>query len=76
MAAIDVARLNNTNDVPKIELSKIDNLPYYIESTVEFNKFVLKFPLCFFDLIEDHIRIIKEEYNYEEVPIEDFYDSK
>lgn len=54
MAAIEVPRLNNTNDVPKIELSKIDNLPYYIE--------------------KDHIRIIKEEYNYEEVPIEDFYD--
>jgi hypothetical protein len=34
MAAIDVPRLNNTNDVPKIELSKIDNLPYYIESTI------------------------------------------
>ena len=39
MAAIEVARINNdktstynANDIPKIELSKIDNLPYYIES--------------------------------------------
>ena len=27
-------------------------------------------------IIEDQIRLIKDEYNYEEVPIEDFYDSK
>ena len=42
MAAIEVARLNNdknssyNSDVPKVELSKIDNLPYYIESKMKF----------------------------------------
>jgi hypothetical protein len=35
--ATEIARLNNGknhsySDVPKIELSKIDNVPYYIES--------------------------------------------
>lgn len=46
----------NETELPRIDLAKLDNIPYYIE--------------------KEFIRQLDDEYNYEEVPIEDYYENE
>lgn len=42
--------------IPRIDLAKLDNIPYYIE--------------------KEFIRNLEDEFNYEEVPIEDYFENE
>lgn len=46
----------NEPELPRIDLAKLDNIPYYIE--------------------KEYIRQLEDEYSYEEVPIEDYYENE
>jgi len=51
---LDASKETNYPGIPKIELSKIDNVPYFIE--------------------KEFVRRIDDEYSYEEVPVEEYYE--
>lgn len=35
---MDLLKKQSTHEIPKIDLSKIDNIPYFIESKIQFSK--------------------------------------
>ena len=74
---IATAASKKDQDIPRIDLAKIDNVPYYIESTKTRNIFLLfsKTKHSCLLLIEEYLKQLDDEYEYEEVPVEDFYEN-
>ena len=81
MAATQTLRMESNqiktdSEIPRIDLAKIDNIPYYIESKLlKINKNNSWNHYFTYSLKEEYIRQIDEDYTYEEVPVEDYYEN-